>query len=160
MSAGLLIRLREVELRLASELAAAGFLLATLMTVLPHGRGVKLPLAVVLGSTMLWSFARRWRVRTTKRNRMLEWHREPLCFDGSVVIQENERGERLGVIDPKQHYTVTWERFGSDRVLYSVTQNTHSISISTLALNATLILRDVLGVANYQPCEEWPNLDL
>lgn len=158
-------RIREVELRVLSEFALSIFIVAMFGAMFAENLATKFDgrfrfVLLVLAVALVWSFSRRWMTRAAKWHRMIEWAKEPVAFDGSAVVQVNESGRRTGAIDPREHYTVRWERFTSARALYSISQGEQVILVSTLAANARLILRDTLNITNYDPCEEWPNLDL
>lgn len=162
MTTGAPLRFRDVELRLLYEITLILLVFASFGSVVAESLGWWPPAVagLLLFPVVLSSIRKRWIARLTAWRRMLEWSREPIAFDGALVVQENEQGRRVGVIDPKQHYTVRWERFSSDRALYLVTQDEQTVAVSALAPNAPHILRDILHVANYSPCEDWPNIDL
>lgn len=118
-----------------------------------------LAFAILGVGALLWSERKRWKRRVVARRQLEGWAATPIRWEPPYVIQEGEDGHRMGVIDTRDHYTVSWEYFGSERAVYYVTQQSETIFVSTLATNAKTVLVDALHVANY-PCLEWPNLDL
>jgi hypothetical protein len=118
-----------------------------------------LAIAILGVGALLWSERKRWKRRVVARRQLEGWTKTPIRWEAPYVIQDDERGKRIGVIDTREHYTVRWEYFDSKRALYSITQHSGEIFVSSLATNAKTILVDALHVANY-PCLEWPNLDL
>ncbi len=109
----------------------------------------------ILGiGAVLWSESKRWKRRVVARRQLEEWAKTPIRWESLFVIQDG-----VGTIDTREHYSVRWEYFDSERAVYYVTQGANTIVISTLAPNAREMLVDALHVANY-PCVEWPNFDL
>ena len=156
----ILSRLRGVELAILIESLALAFVGSiVLAAIIPlHPAAFRIALSLLVG-VVVWSIYARWRQRKKNWRRFTQWAKMPLRVEGALLTQENEKGRRLGTIDTRDHYTVRWECFTSDRALYSVSQRTQIVFVSTLAPKAVAILKDVLHVANY-PCEDWPNLDI
>jgi hypothetical protein len=155
-----LTRLRDLELSILGEFAV-GLVVAFIFTTIFFSTHLKLYFAAmsVVIAAIAYSAYKHWKMRALNRQYLLAWSEEPIRWAGSLVIQDNQRGERIGTIDPSGHYSVRWERFDANRALYLIKQGNEIIRISTLAPNAAEILQGALHVANY-PCEEWPNLDL
>ena len=157
---GVLRRMRDVELTILGEALAIVFVAVLFVSPIRQLHSGRLRLALIpVAAVLAWSLWRRWNARNTNRRRLSDWTKQPLRRDGTLVIQENENGERTGTIDATGRYTVRWERFDSTRALYTISQGKETVYVSTLAPNAPEILKDALQVANY-PCEDWPNLDL
>jgi hypothetical protein len=154
-------RFHEVEADVLTEAVAllfiGGIIVAAATVRITHE--ARLIVYVVFMFVLVIAVWRRWAERRKRWERFVQWERWPVAVEGPIVSQNSEDGERTGSIDTRGHYTVRWERFSSDRVLYLIRRGASEIFVSTLASNGLFIVKNVLRIDNY-PCEEWPKPDL
>lgn len=115
-----LTRIRDLELSILGEFAV-GLVVAFIFTTIFFSTHLKLYFAAmsVVIAAIAYSAYKHWNARALNRQYLLGWSEEPIRWAGSPVIQDNERGERIGTIDPSGHYSVRLERFDANRFTWS-----------------------------------------